>query len=80
MHRPRRILREPDRVDRCLPGVGSPALADPSWPLGRDFGGDKLNDAGPQQQKGLPVEIRKPLLHYHSIGCGGRFELTTFGL
>jgi len=39
--------------------------------LGRDFGGDKLNVAGPQQQKGLPVEIRKPLLHNYSIGCGG---------
>ena len=72
MHRPRRIFREPDRLNRCLPGVGSPALADPSWPLGRDFGGDKLNDAGPQQQKGLPVEIRKPLLLNALIGCGGQ--------
>jgi hypothetical protein len=72
MHRPRRIFREPDRVEPLSAGVGSPALADPSWQLGRDFGGDKLNDAGPQQQKGLPAEIRKPLLHYYSIGCGGQ--------
>ena len=40
--------------------------------LRRDFGGGKLNDAGPQQQQGLPVEIRKPLLHNYSIGCGGQ--------
>jgi len=71
MHRPRRIFREPDRVEPLSARSREPALVDPSWPLRRDFGGDKLNDAGPQQQKGLPVEIRKPLLHNHSIGCGG---------
>jgi len=71
MHRPRRIFESRIALNRCLPGVGRPVLANPSWPLGRDFGGDKMNDVGPQQQKGLPVEIRKPLLHNYSIGCGG---------
>ena|SRR5260370_15445195 len=59
-------------LNHSLPEVESPARADPSLPLDVIFGGGKLNDIGSHQQKGLPVEIRKPLLRNYLNGCGGQ--------